>query len=141
MKISTIEDSSKKSKSQNEGIYARVVELCSDKGLSYRQVAQELQISKSTVGSYMKKWKAAIPLSDIRPQGRHPILDNSGKQRIRGFLLKSPYVTSKEIATELSGTTSGYKPLQISPRTVRRNLRKMDFKNSIPVSVPAITDL
>lgn len=140
MKISTIENSSKKSKKQNEGKYARVVELCSEKGLSYRQVAQELQISKSTVGSYMKKWKAKIPVSDIRAQGRQPILDNSGKQRIRGFLLKSPCATSKEISTELSGTTSDNKPVQISPRTVRHNLRKMDFKNSLPLSVPAMTD-
>jgi transposase len=140
MKIPAIEDSSKRSKKQNERIYARVIELCSEKGLSYRQAAQELQISKSTVGSYMRKWKTEISVSDIRPQGRQPILDNSGKQRIRCFLRKSPCATSRKIASELSRITSGKTSIQISPRTVRHNLRKMGFKNSFPLSVPAITD-
>jgi transposase len=116
------------------------VELTQSEGLSYSTIAEKLGISKSSVGFYVKKWRAGLQIEDIRARGGQPILKNGDKQRLRRLLAANRRISSTGLSHELKKPSSSGKFVDIAPRTVRYNLRQIGFRNSTPIVVPHRTD-
>ena len=126
---------------KNRLLYQRVVELHTSGNLSYEKIASELNISKSTVGNYIKKWRSGIQVEEIRAPGRQPILKKEDRARIRQVLVENKHVSSKGIANKLKVPSNDAPSCSVTPRTIRRVLSEMDYKHSTPTVQPLLSDI
>ena len=76
-----------------------------------------------------------MPVEEKKPRGRPPKITPRDRSTIGQLVARNEVPTSKQITTELS-TTIG---TSVTPRTVRRHLVDMDYKNSVPRKVPLLT--
>lgn len=124
-------------KVDNKSLYGQIVEIHTNEHVSGHTVATRLNISKSTVYNYLTMWKKQIPVEEIKPQGRPPKISSSQRSILGRFVSRQEVPTSKSLARSISSAQGR----SISPRTVRRHLDLMGYKNSVPRPIPLLTPI
>jgi transposase len=115
--------------------YQRIVELHASGTKTQKEIAVELQLSVRTVERYIAKWKQGLPVEDIKSEGRPTQLTDSVRRSITTQLQRDEFSTSKDITLAMENDGVG----SVTPRTVRRYLARLSYKNSLPRVVPFIT--
>lgn len=122
--------------SRTQLLYQKIVELHSEGGKTQLEVASELGVSKATVERYLSKWRRGVPVEDVREVGRPTKLTDSIHGKIIAHLEKDQFSTSKEITQVITaGETTC-----VTDRTVRNFLTRLSYQNSLPRTVPFITN-
>jgi transposase len=109
-------------------------------GDSYSAIATALGVSKSTVSRYLAKWRARIPVEGVGVVGRPKKVTENVRKQIRSLISANKHISSKGISAALAVGSSRRGSLEVAPRTVRRTLKEMNYKNSTPTRVPKLTD-
>jgi transposase len=86
-----------------------------NEGLSYREIADRVGISKSSVDRAIQLVKETGQYSSRKRSGRPPVTTKREDSAIRRVVQKNPFISSADIKTELPH-------LQASTRTIRRRL-------------------
>jgi transposase len=123
------------SKSQDR--YVKIVEMYTANTHTQKEIALELGISLSTVERYLSKWRRAVPVEEVRDCGRPTKLSASVRGKITAQINIDPFSSTKDITLAITsdGTT------HITDRTVRNFLTRLSYENSLPRTVPFITDV
>jgi len=122
-------------KRNTEELYRQIVELHNNENLSCRAIAERLQVGKSTVSRHLVSYRNSVPVEEIRPYCRPPKISPQLRSTIGQLVSRQDVPTSGSLATGIlnaSGTS-------VTPRTVRRHLVSMNYKNSVPKTVPKLT--
>jgi transposase len=109
-------------------------------GNSYSVIATALGVSKSTVSRYLAKWRARIPVDGVGVVGRPKKVTENVRKQIRSLISANEHISSKGISAALASGSPRRGSLEVAPRTVRRTLLEMNYKNSTPTRVPILTD-
>ena len=107
-----------------------------EEGRSAERIAGELGISERTVCRYRATWRQNVQVQDVVAPGRPRILGNAEQASIRQILFEQPFSTSQSLSLAI---TEQHEVIA-SPRTVRRVLHEMNFKNGTAQRVPLLTD-
>ena len=116
--------------------YSIVAEAFSNGKTSARDIARSTGIPKSTVHNYLQKYKQALPVEEVRNQGRPSKLDSRARACLVALLTSNQFLTSQELADHLEERIG----LKVTPMTVRRHLHSLGYRNGLPRNVPALTD-
>jgi transposase/predicted transcriptional regulator len=122
-------------------LYADIVSLRNEKHLTYSQIAQELGVSKYAVWSYLSKWKRHVPVKEISGKGRPKKVDDSTTKQIRSIVATNKRVSSRYITNKVNKSRNNMEKESVSEWTVRRHLKRMSYKNTVPLAVPNLTDI
>ena len=122
---------------KNQVLYQKIVELHGNGEKTQKAIASELSVSVRTVKRYLSMWRGGVAVEDVRENGRPSKLSDSVRGKIVAELEKDKFSTSKEItqAVTADGTTN------VSDRTVRNFLTRLSYQNSLPRTVPFITNV
>ena len=97
---------------------------------SIREISSLLNIPRSTVSGIITKWKQLGTTATQPRSGRPRKITERGQRMLRRTVRRSRQLSAESIATDLQ-TSCG---LQISSRTVRRELHGMGFHGQAPAS-------
>ena len=122
-------------KKRTEELYKQIVELHNDEHLGCRAIAKRLNIGRSTISRHLAAWRNGIPVEEMKPYCRPPKVTPQIRSALGQLVAKQNVPTSKSLATWLSTSMKVY----MASRTVRNHLVALDYKNSIPRSVPKLT--
>ena len=109
-----------------------VCHLCNK---SIREISSLLNIPRSTVSGIITKWKQLGTTATQPRSGRPRKITERGQRMLRRTVHRSRQLSAESIATDLQ-TLCG---LQISSRTVLRELHGMGFHGRAAASKPYIT--
>lgn len=124
-------------KKETEEIYKKAVELHINEGSSTREIAFRLGVSKSSVGRHLIAFKNGISVESVQPNCGQPKISASSRQFLSQCVARQDRPTSKLLANAFISSKS----VEITPRTVRNHLNRMDYKNTIPRRIPLLTEL
>lgn len=100
-------------------------------GIKQKVIAEILKIPTSTVCDIIKKFKSGKSVEADHFGGRPRKTTIKTDRRIKNFVLKDPFATSKTICDELN--------LPIGPSTVRKRLRDFGLFAFRPAKKPLLT--
>lgn len=103
---------------------------------SIRKIADELRISKSTVGRVIKHFKATNTISPRKKNGRPRKTSTREDRVIRKIALKDRFQTAASIARKV-GTSHD---IEVSRKTVSRRLNEIGLFARSPVKKPLISN-
>uniref|UniRef100_A0A3Q2W3X4 Tc1-like transposase DDE domain-containing protein n=1 Tax=Haplochromis burtoni TaxID=8153 RepID=A0A3Q2W3X4_HAPBU len=103
---------------------------------SSREISSLLNIPQSTVSSIITKWKRLGTTATQPRSGRPRKITKRGKWMLKHILRRGSQLSAESIATDLQ-TSCG---VQISSRTVRRELHEMGFYGCAAAPKPYITN-
>jgi len=124
-------------KKESEEIYKKAVDLHLSEGLSTRKIASRLGVSKSTVARHLAAYKRGIPVENVKPNCGPPKVSASSRQFLSQSVARQERPTSKSLASALF-TSKG---VEVTPRTVRNHLNRIDYKSSVPRRIPLLSEL
>ena len=119
----------------NQKLYIDIIELRNNQKLTYDQIAAKLKCHRSTVGKYISLFKKGIPVEEIKDSHRPRKLEPHLHSFIGQTVSKICLPTSKNIKKAIKIS----KKVDVTPRTVRRHLNEMGYKNTIPKKIPSLT--
>ena len=99
------------------------------------EISSRLNIPQSIVNGIITKWKQLGRTAAQPPSGRSRKMTERGQRMLRRIVHRGRQLSAESIATDLQ-TSCG---LQISSRTVRRELHGMGFHGRAAASKPDIT--
>ncbi len=122
--------------SKSQILYQKIVEMYTAETHTQSEIASLLEISISTVERYLLKQRRAVPVEEVRDGGRPTKLSISVRGKIAAQLEIDPFSDSKDITQAIAedGATN------VTDRTVRNFLTRLSYANSLPRTVPFITD-
>uniref|UniRef100_A0A674P2I1 Transposase Tc1-like domain-containing protein n=1 Tax=Takifugu rubripes TaxID=31033 RepID=A0A674P2I1_TAKRU len=88
-----------------------------------REISLLRNIPKSTVGFLIRKWRSLGTTATQPQSGRPRKLTERGQRMLKHILQRGRRLSAQSVATQLKTSCD----LQISPRTVRRELHGMGF--------------
>lgn len=115
--------------------YMLVAEAWHNGNRSTRAISKDTGIPRTTVCRYLDKYRRGVPVEEVNEQGRPSKVDSQTKACLVSLLVSDPYFTSKQLSAQLEERLN----VQVTPRTVRRHLRSLGYKNGLPRNVPALT--
>lgn len=124
-------------KKETEEVYKKAVELHLNENLSTRIIAERLGVSKSAVARHLIAFKNGVSVESVQPNCRTPKVTASSRQFLSQSVARQELPTSKSLANALLAA----KGVEVTPRTIRNQLKKIDYKSSIPRTVPMLTEL
>jgi hypothetical protein len=80
-------------------------------------------------------WKGCV-VEEVKKKGRPSLLTDSVRRSIIAQLQTDQFSTSKEITRAVVGDETAI----VSDRTVRRFMSSLEYQNSLPRTIPFITD-
>ncbi len=102
---------------------------------SSREISSLLNIPQSTVSGIITKWKR-LGMTATQPRSGRPCkMTERGQRMLRRIVRRGRQLSAESIATDLQSSCG----LQISSRTVRRELHGMGFHGRAAASKPYIT--
>jgi hypothetical protein len=117
--------------------YMKITEFYTNGTTNAAKVSQMTNIPERTVCRHIESWKRGTPVEEIKCQGRLSRIVHSIHSYMGSKLHRNPQASSKDIAGSISVVKNG----DVMPRTVRRHLATMGYKNSAPKVVPLLTPL
>lgn len=114
----------------------RVVKFHS-RGLSYRQIANRLDMSFSTVRNIIKKCNETGSVLNRRRSGRPQKLSEKEKRRIKKIVAQTPTVSASAIASEIATTSN----TTFSVQTVRNVIHSFNFYGRVQRKKPFISEV
>ena len=124
-------------KKDTENIYKKIIELHKNENESVRSIASHLNIGKSTVSRYINAYKPNTPVEAMLPQGRPPKIRPIDRTFLGQCVASNAQPTSKSLASALLTSRN----VEVTARTVRNHLKRLDYKSSLPRVIPLVTDL
>jgi transposase len=115
--------------------YTAVAESFDKGNTSTRAISKETGIPRSTVQRYLVKYKKAIPVEEVRNNGRPSKLNARTRACLVSLVAENQFLTSKQLANELERRMD----VKVTPMTVRNQLHSLNYSNALPRNVPAIT--
>ncbi|KAI5152180.1 hypothetical protein ENBRE01_2631 [Enteropsectra breve] len=106
------------------------------KNQSIRQISAELNIPKTTVGSFIKKYKETRSTKREIRSGRKPILTATEEEKISRFVIKNPKLSAHEIKEQMQKLFKK----KVARRTVGDILDRNSIKCYIARKKPLISD-
>ena len=103
-------------------------------GDGYKTIAKRLNISRDTVGSIIRKYKAKGTVATLPGRGRRKKLSSTARRLLRRQIEKNPRVTAKELQKDLAATG-----IEVSVHTARRTLHAEGFHARTPRRTPLLT--
>jgi transposase len=122
-------------KKESENLFKQIVEIYVNEQSSVRTIANQMKISKSTVSRFIRSWKKAVPVEEIRPNCRPQKVTAEIRSYLGQCVAAQERPTSKSIARSLSES----KNVTVSPQTVRTHLKRLNYKSSLPRTIPLLT--
>jgi transposase len=116
--------------------YQRIVEIHLEGTKTQEEIASDVGVSISTVERYLSKWRRGVPVEEIKSVGRPSQLTDSVRRDIVAVLQSDEFSTSRDITRALSSRETP----TVCDRTVRGYLTTLQYQNSLPRTVPFITD-
>jgi len=110
-----------------------------ESGASYSAIATAMGVCKSTVSRYLAKWRARVPVERIGKVGRPKKVTEQVRKQIRSLVSANKHISSRGISAALAVGSPRRGSLDVTPRTIRRSLNEMNYRNSTPVRVPKLT--
>lgn len=107
-----------------------IVDAVSD-GLSHRKAAERFKVSKGVVTKLVTRMKTLHTVKRLKQTGRPKKTSAQTDRRIKRAVLVDPTATSKALAADICP--------QVSPRTVRRVLKRNGLVARRPAKKPAIS--
>lgn len=123
--------------SKNQLKYQKIVELYSNGEKTQKEIASELEISVASVERYLSMFRRGIPVEEVKTNGRPWKLTDAVRRCIVAELQKDEFSTSRDISRAIGSSETGTVP----DRTVRKYLAELDYRNSLPRTIPFITDV
>jgi transposase len=122
--------------SKSQVLYQKIVELHSSGTSTQQEIATSLEISITTVERYLSKWRRGIPVEEVRQVGRPTKLSESIRGKITAQLELDPLSNSRDITQAITddGATN------VCERTVRNFMGRLSYLNSLPRTIPLITN-
>lgn len=106
----------------------------SNEGLSCRDIAGRIGISKSSVSRALQLFKETGQYSGRKRSGRPRVTTRRDDLLIRRAAVRNPFISSREIVMDLP-------QLKVSPRSVRRRLAvEFNLRSRCPARKPLLTD-
>jgi transposase len=115
--------------------YQTIVELHLE-GKNQKYISAELEITARTVQNYLSKWRKGEAVEEVKTVGRPSKLTAAVRGSIVAQLEKDGFSTSKDITRAISHDDAP----TVTDRTVRNYLAELNYRNSLPRSIPIITD-
>lgn len=115
-----------KSKEWSKKFREEVISL-HKQGYGYKKMAKRLNISRDTIGSIVRKFKAKGTVETLPGRGRKRLLSATAVRYLRRKVEKNPRVTAEELRQDMS--KGG---IQVSAQTIRRTLRNDGFHARTP---------
>lgn len=122
-----------KSKEWSKKFREEVISL-HKQGYGYKKIAKRLNISRDTIGSIVRKFKAKGTVERLPGRGRKRLLSATAVRYLRRKVEKNPRVTAEELRQDMS--EGG---IQVSSQTIRRTLRNDGFHARTPRRTPLLT--
>ena len=122
-------------KKETENLYKQIVEIFENEKSSVRTIADGLNISKSTVSRFYSLMEKSIPVDEIRPNCRPPKITAENRSFLGQCVAAPERPTSKLIPRSLFESTN----VMVSLQTVRTHLKRLQYKSSIPRTIPLLT--
>ncbi|XP_015602859.1 uncharacterized protein LOC107271405, partial [Cephus cinctus] len=94
------------------------------KGKSYKEIAALLNISKSTVGDIVKRFKCEDRIDSIPQKDQPKKLDVRDERKLLRKIKKDPTLSAPKLASELLNETGK----NVHPQTIRRALKHSGYK-------------
>ena len=116
-------------------MYRLIIELHENENLKVEAIAAKVKVHQSTVYRHLAAWRRGLPVEEVKGNCRPPKLTSKQRTAIGQIVARQTVPTSKQITTELSSIFR----VSVTPRTVRRHLANMDYKNSVPKTIPQLT--
>jgi transposase len=112
----------------------KIVQACERGTQSQREVAQLFNVSLSFVESLLQYYRRSGGelLRPQRRRGRHVLLDESCRERLRHWLAEQPDLTLQELADRLQDNTG----MTVSKPTMCRVLHQMGMRRKKRHSMP-----
>ena len=120
---------------QPQETYIMVAESYQNGNTTTRVIASDTGIPQSTVARYLAKFKAAIPVEEVAGLGRPRSLSRADTACVTSFLSNNQFVSSNRLCQELEERQGRV----VCSRTVRNELKRINYKSSIPRVVPFVT--
>ena len=101
---------------------------------TYRCISNTLDIPVSTVGFIVKKWKELRTTDNLPRSGAPRKISERSRRQMMRKVRNNPFVTKKELQTDLSlnGT-------HVCKRTISKELRRQNIKSRSPRKTPLLT--
>lgn len=106
------------------------------KGKSYRQIANKLEISFSTVRNIVKKFRQTGSVLNKPRSGRPPKFSEREKRDIHRIVVRDPTTSASRIAEEVASTSNTTFCLQ----TVRNVIHKFNYYGRVQRKKPLISE-
>ena len=103
--------------------------------LDEKAVARVVKCAKNTVQYWLNLWKESKDLDDMKRSGRLHATTEKVDQRIYKLAGSDKIVTTGDIQSVLKRQNIG-----ISQETIRRRLKEIEAKFSLPISKPRLTE-
>jgi transposase len=116
-------------------LYKEIVDIYVNEGISVRNIAEKVNVGKSTVSRYIRSWKSGVAVEGMKPYCRPQKITPSH----RSFLGQRVASQAKPTAKSLSNVLSASKGVSVSSQTVRNHLKRLDYKSSYPRKIPFLT--
>lgn len=94
-----------------------------EKNVGIREISRQVGYSPATVCYFMKRYKETNSVERRPGGGRRRVTNVREDSRIISMMLKNPYITAKEIQTELKT----FNRVTVSLKTIRRRLSEYIF--------------
>lgn len=102
-------------------------------GKGYRKIAQQVNLSISTVGAVVRKWKRCNTIENIQRSGRPRKLSEASERFIARNVLKQPFITRREIQKDLKNAG-----IEVSKDTIKRSLNRTGLHSRSPRKIPLL---
>ena len=100
----------------------------------YKKISKALKVSRNTVGSIIRKFKAKGTIETLPGRGRKSKLSSVSTRRMIRIVNKNPRVTTKELQNDLKSAG-----VSVSVTTIRRKLHTEGFHARTPRRTPLLT--
>lgn len=108
-----------------------------EKGKSYRQISDMLNISKSTVADIIRRCNTEDRIESIPQSGRPKVLNSREERLIVRKVKVNPTISAPKIASEVLEESRK----KVSPETVRRTLRQAGYNGRVARKKPFINEM
>lgn len=107
-----------------------------EKGKSFRKIAAMLNISKSTVGDIVRRFKVEDRIDSIPQKGQPRKLDTRDKRKLLRKIKNDPTLSAPKLATELLNEAGK----KVHPQTIRRALKDSGYNGRVARKKPYVNE-